>query len=124
MYLPLDELERFAVRRADLERRVVTPQIRGALEFQIRRVRQLQARAEPGIALLRPEAQPCIRAASELYCGIVDAVEDIDLQVFDSRASVGNGRRLRVAGAAWIEAIRARRAVRRGATPGSGTARV
>ena len=109
VYLPLDELERFAVSRADLERRVLTPQIRLALEFQVRRVRQLQARAEPGIALLRPEAQPCIEAASELYCGIVDAVEDIDYQVFDRRATVGNGRRLRVAGAAWREARRARR---------------
>jgi 15-cis-phytoene synthase len=109
VYLPLDELERFAVTRADLERRVLTPQIRLALEHQVRRVRQLQARAEPGIALLRPEAQPCIEAASELYCGIVDAVEDIDYQVFDHRATVGNARRIRVAGGAWWEARRARR---------------
>ena len=111
VYLPLDELERFAVSRADLERRVLTPQIRLALEFQVRRVRQLQARAEPGIALLRPEAQPCIDAASELYCGIVDAVEDINYQVFDERATVGTGRRLKVAGGAWREARRARRRV-------------
>jgi phytoene synthase len=113
IYLPLQELAAYSVTRADLERRVLTPQIRLALEAQIRRVRQLQARAEPGIALLRPEAQPCIEAASELYCGIVDAVEEIDYQVFDRRATVGNARRLRVAGAAWVEALRARRAVRR-----------
>ena len=109
VYLPLAELAEFAVTRADLERRVLTPQIRLALEWQVRRVRQLQARAEPGIVLLRPEAQPCIRAASELYCGIVDAVEDIDYQVFDRRARVGNARRARVAGAAWVDALRARR---------------
>jgi 15-cis-phytoene synthase len=54
VYLPLSELAEFAVTRADLERRVLTPQIRLALEWQVRRVRQLQARAEPGIALLRP----------------------------------------------------------------------
>ena len=88
---------------------MLTPQIRLALEFQVRRVRQLQARAEPGIALLRPEARPCIDAASELYCGIVDAVEDINYQVFDQRATVGTGRRLKVAGGAWREARRARR---------------
>jgi len=108
VYLPLDELERFAVRRADLERRVLTPQIRLALEFQVRRVRQLQARAEPGIALLGPAAQPAIRAASELYCGIVDAVEAIDHQVFDHRATVGSAFRVRVAGAAWLRARAAR----------------
>ncbi len=113
VYLPLDELADYAVTRADLERRVLTPQIRLALEAQVRRVRQLQARAEPGIDLLRPEAQPCIAAASELYCGIVDAVEGIDYEVFDRRARVGNGRRARVAGAAWVEAVRARRSSRR-----------
>jgi phytoene synthase len=110
VYLPLDELADYSVTRTDLERRVLTPQIRLALEAQVRRVRQLQARAEPGIALLRPEAQPCISAASELYCGIVDAVEDVDYQVFDHRARVGNGRRARVAGAAWRDALKARRA--------------
>jgi len=109
VYLPLDELAQFSVARADLERRVLTPQVRLALEWQVRRVRQLQARAEPGITLLRPEARPCIAAASQLYCGIVDAVEDIDYRVFDHRATVGNGRRARVAGAAWVAAVRARR---------------
>jgi phytoene synthase len=111
VYLPIDELATYSVTRADLERRVLTPQIRLALEAQVRRVRQLQARAEPGIALLRADARPCISAASELYCGIVDAVEEIDYQVFDRRARVGNARRARVAGAAWVEAVRARRRV-------------
>jgi phytoene synthase len=113
VYLPLDELAAFSVTRADLERRVLTPQLRLALEWQVRRVRRLQRQADPGIALLRPDAQPCIRAASELYCGIVDAVEAIDYQVFDQRARVGNGRRARVAGAAWVQAVRARRDQRR-----------
>ncbi len=115
VYLPLDELEQFSVSRADLERRTVTPQIRRALEFQVHRVRELQARAEPGIGLLHPPAQPCIEAASVLYCGIVDAVEEIDYQVFGQRARVGNGRRARVAGSAWVRAVRARRRGRRAA---------
>ena len=42
--------------------------------------------------------------------GIVDAVEANDYQVFDRRARVGTARRLRVAGAAWWDAMRARRA--------------
>ncbi len=113
VYLPLEELDRFSVSRADLERRVLTPPLRSALEFQVHRVRDLQARAEPGIALLRAPAQPCIEAASVLYCGIVDAVEAIDYQVFDQRATVGNGRRLRVAGGAWARAVRARQRSRR-----------
>ena len=71
--------------------------------------------SDPGIALLRPEAQPCIRAASELYCGIVDEVEALGYDVFSRRATVGLNRRLRVAGVAWIDAVRARRALARSA---------
>jgi len=109
VYLPLDELASFGVSRADLERRVVTPEIRGALEFQIARVRRLEEESRPGIALLHPSSQPCIEAARVLYCGIVDAVEDIDYQVFDRRATVSTSRRLAVAVPAWRDARRARR---------------
>ena len=112
VYLPLDELERFAVTRADLERRVADPADPPRAGVPGPPACASSRRApSPGSPCCRPEAQPCIEAASELYCGIVDAVEDIDYQVFDRRATVGNGRRLRVAGAAWREARRARRRV-------------
>jgi phytoene synthase len=109
VYLPLEDLARFGVTRADLEKRVVTPEIRAALEFQIARVRALEERSRPGIAMLHPSSQPCIEAARVLYCGIVDAVEDIDYQVFTRRATVPGSRRLAVALPAWREARRARR---------------
>ena len=109
VYLPLDELASFGVTRADLEQRVVTPQIRAALEFQVARVRRLEEESRPGIALLHPSSQPCIEAARVLYCGIVDAVEDIDYQVFDRRATVSTTRRLAVALPAWRKARQARR---------------
>jgi phytoene synthase len=109
VYLPLEELERFGVTRADLERRVVDERFRNALRFQIQRVRDLEESSRPGIALLDPASQPCIEAARILYCGIVDEVERIDYNVFDRRASVPLHRRLSVAGPAWIKAVRARR---------------
>jgi phytoene synthase len=109
VYLPLDELASFGVTRADLEQRVVTPQVRAALEFQVARVRRLEEASRPGVELLHPSSRPCIEAARVLYCGIVDAVEDIDYQVFDRRATVSTSRRLAVALPAWREARRARR---------------
>jgi phytoene synthase len=109
VYLPLEDLARFGVTRADLEQRVVTPQIRAALEFQIARVRRLEEESRAGIAMLHPSSQPCIEAARVLYCGIVDAVEDIDYQVFDRRATVSTSRRLAVALPAWRQARKARR---------------
>ena len=108
VYLPLDELARFGVDRAMLERRVLTPEIIEALKFQISRVRSLQEEADLGIAYLDKTSRPCIRAASELYCGIVDEVEAIGYDVFNKRAKTSTARRARVAGAAYLQAIAAR----------------
>ncbi len=108
VYLPLDELARFGVDRAMLERKVLTPEIVEALKFQISRVRQLQREADTGIEFLDKESRPCIRAASELYCGIVDEVEAIGYDVFNKRAKTSTGRRARVAGLAYLQAIAAR----------------
>jgi len=109
VYLPLSELADFGVTRADLERRVATPQIKDALRFQVARVRDLEERSRSGIAMLHPSSQPCIEAARILYCGIVDAVEQIDYEVFEQRATVSMARRLSVAGPAWGRAVRNRR---------------
>lgn len=103
VYLPLKELDQFGVTREMLEERVLTPEIVEALKFQIARVRQLQAEAAPGIAMLEASSRPCIEAASTLYCGIVDEVEKIGYDIFSHRAKTSTGRRIRVAGAAFIK---------------------
>jgi len=104
VYLPLEELAQFGVSREMLEQRVLTPEITKALKFQIRRVRELEEKSRAGIAMLHPAAQPCIETARILYCGIVNAVEDIDYDVFNKRATVSLFRRLAVALPAWRKA--------------------
>ena len=103
VYLPIKELAQFGVTREMLEERVLTPEIIEALKFQIARVRQLQAEAAPGIAMLEATSRPCIQAASVLYCGIVDEVEKIGYDIFNQRAKTSAARRIRVAGAAFIK---------------------
>ena len=103
VYLPIKELAQFGVTREMLEERALTPEIIEALKFQIARVRQLQAEAAPGIAMLEATSRPCIQAASVLYCGIVDEVEKIGYDIFNQRAKTSTARRIRVAGAAFIK---------------------
>lgn len=103
VYLPINELAKFGVTREMLEERTLTPEIVEALKFQIARVRQLQAEAAPGIAMLEATSRPCIQAASTLYCGIVDEVEKIGYDIFNQRAKTSTSRRIRVAGAALIK---------------------
>ena len=111
IYLPLDELAAHGVTEEMLYKRVLTPEIIAALKFQITRVRQLQTEAAPGIDLLHATSRPCIRAASELYCGIVDEVEAIGYDIFNKRAKTSTARRIRVAGKAYLQALSARRAL-------------
>ena len=108
VYLPMSELRAHGVTRAMLENRTLTPQIIEALKFQIARVRALQTEANAGINHLSPDSRPCIRAASELYCGIVDEVEKIDYNIFEKRAKTSTLRRASVAFPAWIQALAAR----------------
>lgn len=108
IYLPLDELAAHGVTEEMLYKRVLTPEIIAALKFQIARVRQLQIEAAPGIDLLHATSRPCIRAASELYCGIVDEVEAIGYDIFNKRAKTSTTRRAKVAGLAFLQAIVAR----------------
>ncbi len=97
VYLPITELQSHGVTRQMLENKVVTPQIKNALKEQIARVRKLQLESAPGIELLSAKSRECIKAASELYCGIVDEVEKIDYEVFSKRAKTSTFRRMKVA---------------------------
>ena len=108
VYLPQDELMDAGVTPAMLAAKQLTPEIRAALAFQISRVRRLQSEAAAGIKLLDSASQPCINAASELYCGIVDEVENIDFEIFSHRATTSKWRRLKVALPSYLQALRAR----------------
>ena len=108
VYLPIQELAEHGVSWQMLNERVVTPQIRSALQAQIQRVRTLQKESEFGISLLDATSRPCIEAASELYCGIVDEVEKIEYQIFTKRAKTSSWRRLKVALPAYARALKAR----------------
>ena len=108
IYLPLEELAKFGVDRAYLQRRVADKNVKDALKFQIQRVKQLEEKSRSGIEFLHPSSRPCIEAARILYCGIVDAVEAIDYEVFNKRAKVSMTQRFKVAIPAWREGVKAR----------------
>lgn len=105
IYLPIAELAQHGVTREMLEERALTPQIVSALKFQIARVRELQSEATPGIAMLAAHSRPCIEAASELYCGIVDEVEKIGYDIFNTRAKTSTARRLKVFISAYVKRL-------------------
>jgi phytoene synthase len=112
VYLPAADLERFGVRRGDLAAGQATPAVRELVAFEVERARAHYRAAEPGIGLLAPSSQPCIRVAFDLYGGILEEVERAGYQILDRRVRVPRHRRLGVAGRHLLAARTAARAER------------
>jgi phytoene synthase len=101
VYLPAEDLARFGVSRADLAAdaaagRISAP-VRELVAYEVRRAQAHYAAAAPGIPMLAPTSQPCIRAAYRLYGGILEQVRAQGYDVFARRATVPKRKRLRVA---------------------------
>jgi 15-cis-phytoene synthase len=112
VYLPADELAAHDVDRdllmwCHINRRTDT-RVRNALAEQHEIARRVYAYAADGIALLAPRSRACVATALTLYSEILDRIEESDFDVFTRRATVGIGRRLRVAGGGLLRSWRAR----------------
>lgn len=98
IYLPREDLARFSVTPADLRQKRATGPIRELIAFEVGRARWHYARAAPGILMLDPSSQSCVRAAYLLYGGILTEVERAGHDVFRCRATVPARRRLAILG--------------------------
>lgn len=96
-YLPDEDMARFGVTRADLAAAAAegaaTPPIQNLIEYEVTRARAHYAAAAPGVAMLEPASQACIRMAYRLYGGILDEVAAAGFDVFAGRAVVPRWRR-------------------------------
>jgi phytoene synthase len=112
VYLPRVDLDRFGVTPADLKAAqaaggldaagTVGDRIRELIAFEVGRAREHYALAAPGVTMLAPASQGCIRAAYHLYGGILDEVEKVGYDVFTRRARVPGRRRFAVALASML----------------------
>ena len=87
VYVPQDDIRRFGA-TASFEERRATAAFVDLMTYEIERTRTLYHSAERGIALLPPASARCIRAAHDLYSGILDVIEARGCDVFTTRASV------------------------------------
>jgi phytoene synthase len=101
VYLPQDELAAFGFSEADIAAGKVTENWRGFMRYQIERNRQLYAEAMPGIAMLDRQGQFAIAASTELYQGILEAIEANDYDVFTLRAHLSGSEKLKRLPGIW-----------------------
>jgi phytoene synthase len=83
-----EDLRRFGYAENRVFEQVVDENFVALMQFQITRVRELYAEAEPGIALLSAESRYTVRLALSLYRRILSAIELNDYNVFSRRAYV------------------------------------
>ncbi|WP_433536487.1 phytoene/squalene synthase family protein [Micromonospora sp. CA-249363] len=105
-YLPDEDLAKFGVTREDLvearDRGQGTARTRELIEYEVTRAQAHYAAAAPGITMLAPASQACMRTAYALYGGILDEVAAQDYDVFARRALVPQRRRMAVAARALL----------------------
>jgi isopentenyl-diphosphate delta-isomerase type 1 len=85
VYVPQEDLRRFG---ADPSARVVTPEWRALMSFEIERNRRLYREADDGIPALPGASRRCVATARVLYARILERIEAADYDVFASRARV------------------------------------
>ncbi|MEV1290386.1 squalene/phytoene synthase family protein, partial [Micromonospora sp. NPDC049679] len=77
--------------------RAATPRIRELIEYEVSRAQAHYVAAAPGVTMLAPASQACMRTAYHLYGGILDEVAAAGYDVFRRRAVVPSLRRVGVA---------------------------
>ncbi|MBB6475392.1 phytoene/squalene synthase family protein [Sphaerisporangium rubeum] len=113
VYLPLDDLDKFGVTVADLSAERAAPAVRELIAFEAARAEEHYRRALDGVAMLVPSSRPCIRAAHELYGGILTEIKAAGYDVLAGRARVPYRRRLAIFARHLTAASLAARAERR-----------
>jgi isopentenyl-diphosphate delta-isomerase type 1 len=85
VYVPQEDLRRFG---ADPHARVVTPEWRALMSFEIERNRRLYREADDGIPALPGASRRCVATARVLYARILERIEAAGYDVFAARARV------------------------------------
>ncbi len=102
LYLPREELVFYGIGEQDIAAGRITDNWRQFMKFQIERTRQIYAESWAGVKMLEREGQLAIGAASMLYQGILDKIEQNDYDVFTRRASLSTWEKIQRFPALWL----------------------
>jgi phytoene synthase len=95
LYLPLEDLALFGCDPEAILRGQPSGRFADLVAFEIARARALYADGRRGLPALSPTGRLAALAGGELYAMILTRIEELDYDVFASRAHVTTGRKLR-----------------------------
>lgn len=96
LYLPLDEMNRFAVSKDEIFREQCTTALRDLIRFSAKRAHRYYEEAAPGISMLTKECQFAIYSASRIYRTILNEIEKRDFNPFTGRVYVSQSQKMRI----------------------------
>ena len=96
VYLPEDLMAAHGVTREQLAEKRHDARFEALMREMVAIVRRRYDDAAPGTPMLARESRDCVRAATDLYGGILREIERADYRVLDRRVRVSKPRRLAV----------------------------
>jgi phytoene synthase len=102
VYLPADDLRRFAGSEQALAARHVSPAFVDLMRYQVARARTYYDAGMPGVFLLPPESRLPILIAGRLYRAILGRIETQGYDVFSRRAATSGRQKALAAGRAYL----------------------
>ena len=89
IYLPEEEMRKFAVTEDDIGRKQMSQNLKELLKFQSLRAKQYYKSCEPGIRMLSDKRSRLVtRAMEEMYEALLEEIEKNDYNVFSERLYV------------------------------------
>jgi phytoene synthase len=105
VYLPAEDLERFAVTDADIGRGVVTPAVRSLLQFECNRAREYYRRAAAELPAVDRRSLLAAEIMGAIYFEILERIERAGYDVFSQRIRVPRPHRALIALRLWLLAM-------------------
>ncbi|MPQ97684.1 phytoene/squalene synthase family protein [Modestobacter sp. I12A-02628] len=96
VYIPADVMAAHGVTREQLAEKRHDQRFRAMMQEMVDVVRRRYDDAAPGTPMLAPESRDCVRAATDLYGGILTEIERADYRVLERRVRVSRPRRVAV----------------------------
>ncbi len=96
VYLPAEDLDRFGYPEVKLARGERDDRFRSLMRFQVDRARGFYESSQPLAPLLPPPGRAVFQVMTRTYRGLLEAIESLDYDVFTSRVSLSQWRKLRL----------------------------
>ena len=105
VYIPLEDLRRFAVSEEDLRAGKMTDHVRALLAHQCDRARQFYRKADAGLPKTDEKGLVASRIMGAIYFDLLKSIEQAKFDVFTRRIRVSRPRQAVIAALTWLKVM-------------------